>query len=148
MPKPEPHDLKIGRSKLNPTPQEPIQNFKPSFVSKPGLEVLLKMSLLVSAFGSHYFCNNESTHAFGRVFDFVHDHQFQFYKWIQQEVNWGLLIKFGIKEPPVLYCKLFPKEDVLTLRDYFMIRKLSVAMFCDELWEPPWYPIMVCSCFW
>jgi hypothetical protein len=62
VPKPEPHDLKIGRSRLKPTPQEPIQNFKPSFVPKPGQEVLFKMSLLVRAFGSHSFCNIESTH--------------------------------------------------------------------------------------
>lgn len=42
VPKPEPHDLKIGRSRLKPTPQEPIQNFKRSFVSKLGPEVRLK----------------------------------------------------------------------------------------------------------
>jgi hypothetical protein len=45
----------------------------------------------------------------------------------------GASDQFGIKEPPVLCCKLFPKEDVLTWRYYFMMRKLSVAMFCDEL---------------
>jgi hypothetical protein len=49
----------------------------------------------------------------------------------------GASDQFGIKEPPVLFCKLFPKEDVVTWRDYFMIGKLSVAMFCDELREPP-----------
>jgi hypothetical protein len=59
VPKPEPHDLKIGRSRLKPTPEEPILNFKRSFVSKPGPEVLLKMSLLARAFGSHSCCNNE-----------------------------------------------------------------------------------------
>jgi hypothetical protein len=65
----------------NPHPKKNLfKILKPSFVSKPGPEVLLKMSLLARAFGSHYFCNNESTRAFGRVFDFVHDHQFQFYK--------------------------------------------------------------------
>jgi hypothetical protein len=36
--KTEPHDLKIGRSRLKPKPKEAILNFKRSFVSKPGRE--------------------------------------------------------------------------------------------------------------